>query len=200
MADIFLGSGKPKLYLGEQPIGGDEYLYTEGLLYDFDGLVASADFVSRVQVSSGITAEVCFTMGANERTTARFLTLYTSISSSIALETFSGAKSLDLLVGGDWVTSAENTYPIPVNALTTLSLVLTDSNWTAYYNGVEVLNGSKSLSGKFADDCYVGRTSGATNRTLIDTVVHSARIYNRVLSAEEIAANRAVDVEKFGGG
>jgi hypothetical protein len=201
MADIFLGSGKPKLYLGEQPIGGGADPYAEGLLCDLDGtIIKSTAFLNNYSMSDSATCEICFNIGPNETSAARFITLYNTINTAMALWEFTqGIKSFDLMIGSTWYTDENNTFVIPQGVLTTLSTVFTPSGWTAYLNGTEMLSGSNGSTGTF-DNCYIGRNPTSTDRTLRDTTVYSARIYNRALTAAEIAANRAVDVEKFGGG
>ena len=200
MAEIYVGSGKPKLYLGEQLIGGGGNPYADGILCDLDGtIIKSTDFLNSYSMSNSATCEICFDIGSNETNAARFITLYNGINTAMAFWEFTqGVKSFDLMINSNWYTNENNTFVIPEGTLTTLSTVFTPSGWIAYLNGIEMLSGSNGSTGSFSD-CYIGRNPTNTNRTLVDTTVYSARVYNRQLTAAEIAANRAVDVERFGG-
>ena len=173
--------------------------YADGMICNLTRNVDRAYFLNPISMSNSVTAEVCFNIGPNETNAARFITLYNAINTSIAFwEYTSGVKSIDFMVNDSWVLSEQNTFVIPEGTPTTISAVLTPSGWTLYLNGVEMLSGSNGSSGTFAE-CYVGRNPTNSNRTLQDTTVYSARLYNKALTSAEIASNRLVDISLFGG-
>lgn len=173
--------------------------YAGGMLCNLTREVDRSVFLNAVSMANSVTCEICFNIGSNETNAARFITLYNGINTSVALwEYTSGVKSVDLLINDSWVLTEQNAFVIPEGVPTTISAVFTPSGWVIYLNGIAMISGSNGSSGNFSE-CYIGRNPTSANRTLQDTSVYSARIYNRALTASEISSNRTIDIALFGG-
>ena len=171
--------------------------YAEGIKYNAAETALMKIENGGFDTSSGITLEMCFVMHNDERATARFFSTYNDIV-AVALDTYNGVRNMELAVAASWVITynSANTFAIPIGVLSTITAVITPSSWSCYLNGTLMADGTNNQIS--FDTFFVGSANGSNDRRLIDTDMYNVRIYERALSAAEIAANRAVDVEKYG--
>ena len=171
--------------------------YAEGIKYSAAETALMKIENGGFDTSSGITLEMCFVMHNDERATARFFSTYNDIV-AVALDTYNGVRNMELAVAASWVITynSANTFAIPIGVLSTITAVITPSSWSCYLNGTLMADGTNNQIS--FDTFFVGSANGSNDRRLIDTDMYNVRIYERALSAAEIAANRAVDVEKYG--
>ena len=170
--------------------------YAEGIKYSAAETALMKIENGGFDTSSGITLEMCFIMHNDERATARFFSTYNNIV-AVALDTYDGVRNMELAVAASWVIAynSANTFAIPIGVLSTITVVITPSSWSCYLNGALMADGTNNQIS--FDTLFVG-SAGGSDRNLIDTDMYNVRVYERALSAAEIAANRAVDVEKYG--
>ena len=176
--------------------------YVTGILYDLDNFFDRIDFRNDLPLSNGLTIESCFLMGSNEASVARFINglEYDSSDGPIILsfDTYNSVRRAELNFY-EWVLEADdsNSFDIPIGELATLSAVLTTTSWALYLNGTLMTSGLKNNEGRTVDGFCFGKGYGRVDRTLLHTTIYSTRAYNRALTAAEIAANRAADVDRF---
>lgn len=103
--------------------------------------------------------------------------------------------------------ASSNAYPIGVSEFSEVHHLAGAYNsgvatGTYYLNGEEATQGSTthSLTGNQTGIMRVGTTGSNVPGYPFTGLIHSIRIYNRLLSASEIAQNYAVDVARFGFG
>ena len=179
----------------------------DGLFYYTDkdiGKVGSQAVIGKgLDFSNGYTFEVCAKITSTNNEYMRLLE-FAPYGSDIASATVIASKNygyIDLAVNGDWYHDDGASYAYPVGRMMTISLAADISNRVAYMyidgelvvtiNNINSSTSDMSAGGWF----YLG--CGSVSYRLLDGNVYSGRYYNRMLSAAEMAKNRAVDAERF---
>lgn len=180
---------------------GLQFISTEltGARQGTQGKIAAADY------SSGYTLEVAFiATSAPPNTYGRLFEIRESSSSNaatksdlIALDT----NKYELIINGSWEHSSDFEVSISYNELVTATLVVnSDQTALLYHNGVlaQTFNSIGSIPSSRNNGVYWYIGCGSVASRTINGTIHSVRLYNRALTANEIAANRAIDVTEFG--
>lgn len=179
----------------------------EGLFYYTDrdlGKIGSQAVVGKsIDFTNGYTFEVCAKITSVEEQFMRILE-YAPYGRDINSASVIGVRNygrMDIAVNGTWYSTLVDSYAYPLNTVMTITLTADIPNGTAYIyvNGTlvhTISNIITSTSGMSRGGYwYLG--CGSVSERVLDGNVYSGRYYNRMLSAAEMAKNRAVDAERF---
>ena len=178
-----------------------------GLFYYTDrdiGKIGSQVLIGKgLDFSNGYTFEVCGKITSVENQYMRFLEYapYGHDINSASVIAVRNYGYMDIAVNGTWYSTLVDSYAYPLNTIMTITLTADIPNGTAYIyiNGTlvhTISNIITSTSGMSTGGWfYLG--CGSVSDRVLDGNVYSGRYYNRMLSAAEMAVNRAVDTERF---
>lgn len=80
----------------------------------------------------------------------------------------------------------------------TMTMVCSGANKYLYLNGVSVNSATRTLTGEWASrGIFIASTASTGSAEYLIASYHAARLYNRALSADEIAHNYAIDKARF---
>ena len=151
------------------------------------GILSLADTQATFEQCKNGTIEVVACPDGDCASTA--IAVMGSSSSGIAI----GNSGGNLIFSCSYSASFPVTYFVWQGTTNTISAAYASTN--AYVNGKIGRPGTSSYFGDATTQANIGRRSNGKDG--LKGSIYCIRLYNRALTAEEVAANRAVDVERF---
>lgn len=190
----------------KQGLNDDISSYTsEGLIFQtfkdigLDTLLTFPD--NTITSSTGLTFEIYTKYTEIPNTTNNEGTLFEchtgTSGTGLYFALYLSGTALEANVGGTAITSSTVDISVPVDTKHTITAVLTSEKTKFYFDGVYVSESNTTATLGSNIRRYNNRASLVTaNKTIIGTN-YNLRIYNRALTAEEIATNHRADIDRY---
>lgn len=183
----------------------DKYISGAELIYTADPTFPIMSFDQNYEVTLPFTYEVCCKVSSSHTTNGRWsqLSKY-SISGAVisACIACNGTndKNIEIALNAQWYSSIN--IPQVADALTTISIVVRETEFDLYINGVFQSTIDVTNPGQWSS--YIGsmkriymRSGSTDQRTIQNGSLYAVRMYNKALTQNEIMKNRNADVSLF---
>lgn len=98
----------------------------------------------------------------------------------------------------NWSGRNQSTTVTPSGGTFAMTASITDDAKAGYIDGVQIVSGTVSLSAETNPDIFsLCFTKNGASNEFVATKIHCVRVYTRVLSSSELAANYAADQRRF---
>jgi hypothetical protein len=153
--------------------------------------------------SSGYTMEIAYIQTAWPNDYARYFEIRHSTGNTVSGSDVIGCYKthvIDLAVNGVWHHPGDiGDIPLTLDSLETLTLTVDDEQTAKLYVNTTLaltLNDIGTIPDDRNNGIFFYSGCGSTSSRNIAGTIYSARVYNRVLTQSEIAANRAIDMSR----
>ncbi len=185
---------------------GDIPFAMSGVTIECDGIVfagTSSSYGELTSANAASTFNTCASQGTLEivyvaNSTASQMLLQGNSTAGISIGSLEGSAKFICWTGN----SKKNYFNLPsgsswITDTNTVAVTYSSSNPQNFYiNSVSGTSaGSDQYWGGPASSIFVGKRN--TNNMLFSGKIYAIRLYSQVLTAEQLAANRAVDVKRF---
>ncbi len=182
----------------------DKYISGAELIYTADPTFPIMNFNQDYAITLPFTYEVCCKVSSSHTTNGRWsqLSKYSGSPVISACIACNGAndKNIEIALNAQWYSSIN--IPQVADALTTISIVVRETEFDLYINGVFQSTIDVTNPGQWSS--YIGsmqrlymRSGSTDQRTIPNGKLYSMRLYNKALSQSELTKNRAADLALF---
>ena len=188
-------------------LAGNDYAYT----YNNSNMSFNDNYISFTQYSTE-TPEFAYSVSANGFTfevvcvatypigdsQAPLLSNFSGVGYGIQNATFTNGIGMTINTGGWHDMNIVPTNQWNTSKIYTITGTYDNTTLKGYADGTQT--NSETIGGQARSDYNVLRIFGAktSNYNLLSGKVYCVRCYNRALTSEEVAHNRAIDLDRFG--